>query len=124
MAKILLDTDVIIEWLRGREPVVSTIANLLEAHVEFFWTPISVAEIYAGLRKTEETRAENLFILLESVSISPSAGKKAGRYLSVYSKSHAVEIADALIAACASTENLSLWTLNRKHYPMRDVSFF
>ena len=124
MAKILLDTDVIIEWLRGLEPVVTTISDLLNAHAEFFWTPISVAEIYAGLRKSEEPQAENLFILLESVSISPEAGRRAGRYLNLYSKSHGVEIADALIAGCASTENLPLWSLNRKHYPMRDLTFF
>ena len=124
MANILLDSDVIIEWLRGHEPFVTQIAQLLEQHSQLFWTPVSVAEVYAGVRKSEETKAGNLFILLESVSISPDIGKKAGEYLKLYAKSHGVEIADVLVAACAFRENLSLWTLNRKHYPMNDLSFF
>jgi hypothetical protein len=49
---------------------------------------------------------------------------KAGQYLKSYAKSHGVQLGDALIAACGSVENLQLWTLNRKHYPMKDVEFF
>lgn len=124
MAKILLDSDVIIEWLRGHEPFVTKIPQLVEEHSQLFWTPVSVAEIFSGVRKGEEARVANLFVLLESVSISPDIGKKAGEYLRSYAKTHAVEIADALVAASAFTENLSLWTLNRKHYPMKDLSFF
>jgi len=124
LANILLDSDVIIEWLRGNEPFVTKIAELLEQHSQLFWTPVSVAEIYAGVRKSEETRAGNLFVLLESVSISPDIGKKAGEYLKLYAKSHGVESADALVGACAFIEKLPLWTLNRKHYPMKDLSFF
>jgi len=51
-------------------------------------------------------------------------GRQAGAYLARYARSHGVEIADALIAAAATTAGLHLWTLNRKHYPMEDVRFF
>jgi len=37
---------------------------------------------------------------------------------------HAVEIADALIAAIASIHDLQFWARNRKHYPMKDIDFF
>jgi predicted nucleic acid-binding protein len=33
-------------------------------------------------------------------------------------------LADALIAAAASTSGLRLWTRNRRHYPMDDLAFF
>jgi predicted nucleic acid-binding protein len=46
-----------------------------------------------------------------------------GHYLKSYAKSHGVELGDALIAACASSEDLQLWTRNKKHYPMRDIRF-
>jgi predicted nucleic acid-binding protein len=35
-----------------------------------------------------------------------------------------VEIADALIAASAVARVAQLWTRNRRHYPMRELSFF
>ena len=124
MAKILLDSDIIIEWLRGHEPFVSQIAAMLERHSELFWSPVSVAEIYAGVRKGEEDRTAMLFVLLEPVDISAETGRKAGAYLKSHSKSHPLELGDALIAACALQEGLPLWTLNKKHYPMKDIRFF
>lgn len=124
MAKILLDSDVVIEWLRGRRPVVDKIQRLIEQQSELFWTPVSIAEIYAGVRKGEENDVANLFLLLESVTIKPAVGKQAGQYLRMYAKSHGVQLGDALIAASASVEGLSLWTLNRKHYPMKDFDFY
>jgi predicted nucleic acid-binding protein len=35
-----------------------------------------------------------------------------------------VQITDALIAAAAATSGLMLWTLNRRHFPMKDVRLF
>ena len=51
-------------------------------------------------------------------------GRQAGEYLARYAKTHGVEIADALIAAAASVAGLRLWTLNRRHYPMKDLRFY
>src|SRR5262249_51551758 len=51
-------------------------------------------------------------------------GRQAGTYLARYRRSHGLELGDALIAAAATTAGLRLWTLNRRHYPLRDVSLF
>lgn len=124
MADILLDSDVIIAWLRGSESVAGAVMNLLESGHNLLWTPVSVAEIFAGARKTESARIETLFLILETLPISETIGKEAGRYLQKYSKSHSLELGDALIAASASMAGLSLWTLNKKHYPMPEVRLF
>ncbi len=124
MADILLDSDVIIAWLRGSESVAGAVMNLLESGHNLLWTPVSVAEIFAGARKTESARIETLFLILETLPISETIGKEAGRYLQKYSKSHRLELGDALIAASASMAGLSLWTLNKKHYPMPEVRLF
>ena len=124
VAEVLLDSDVIIEWLRGHEPFVQQVSTLLDEHAALFWTPVSVAEIYAGIRKGEEGVVADLFVLLEHVSVTLDVGKKAGHYLKAYSKSHSVELGDALIAACAASAGLKLWTLNKKHYPMKEVDFY
>jgi hypothetical protein len=124
LADILLDSDVIIAWLRGSEPVAGAIMNLLESGHTLLWTPVSIAEIFAGARKTESARIGTLFLILETLSISETIGKEAGRYLQKYSKSHSLELGDALIGASASMAGLSLWTLNKKHYPMPEVRLF
>ncbi len=124
MSDILLDSDVIIAWLRGYEPVAGAVMDLLEQGSNLLWTPVSVAEIFAGARKDESARLEALFQILETLPISGTIGKAAGRYLQKYSKSHNLELGDALIAASACAAGLSLWTMNKKHYPMREIRLF
>lgn len=67
---------------------------------------------------------ENLFLVLNPVPLTAEVGRKAGRYLKSYARSHGVELADALVAATAFSNNMPLWTLNKRHYPMRDIRFF
>ncbi len=124
MADILLDSDVIIEWLRGCQPVAGSILKLLENGHTLLWTPVSTAEIFAGARKNDSARIETLFLILEMLPISAAMGRKAGSYLQKYSRSHSVELGDALIAAAASVTNLPIWTINKKHYPMPDIRIF
>ncbi len=89
--------------------------------VVLMWTPVQIAEISAGMRKGEEEVISNLFLILDSLFINEDIGKKAGEYLKKYSKSHTLEIADALTAATAFHFKLPLWTLNSKHFPMKDI---
>lgn len=124
MPEILLDSDVIIAWLRGHDPFADLIPTLLTKGEVLTWTPVSVAEIFAGVRKGEEQQIENLFLVLEPLSLSAEIGRTAGQYMKSYSRSHGVELADALVAATAHFNGLPLWTLNKRHYPMRDIRFF
>jgi predicted nucleic acid-binding protein len=124
VVKILLDSDVIIQWLRGRDPCTREMIALIESHADLCWTPVSIAEILAGSRKSEEGQIAELFLVLEALPLTVEIGQKAGAYLRTYAKSHSVELGDALIAATAWSSDRRLWTLNRKHYPMRDIRFF
>ena len=85
---------------------------------------MSVAEIFAGARPKEERDIANLFLVLGLLPLTQEIGKKAGRYLAAYSRSHGVELGDGMIAAAASVNKIPLWTLNKKHYPMKDIRFF
>lgn len=124
MPDILLDSDVIIAWLRGLEPFRSVLPGMLEKGKSLSWTVESVAEIFAGARPKEERDIVNLFIVLELLPLTEEIGKKAGLYLAAYARSHGVELGDAMIAAAASGNKIPLWTLNKKHYPMKDIRFF
>ena len=121
---VVLDSDVIIEILRGARGTLQAAIALEESGVPTFCTAISWAEIFAGVRRGEEAVTRAFFEARGEVALDGKIGRQAGDYLARYAKSHRVEIADALIAAAATTSGLRLWTLNRKHYPMQDLRFF
>jgi len=85
---------------------------------------VSWAEIFAGLRAGEGPLTEGFLEARGEVVLDARTGRQAGAYLAKHARSHGLNIADALIAAAAVTAGLRLWTLNRRHYPMRDVTFF
>ncbi len=121
---VLLDTDVIIEVLRGRRRVVKALESLEESGVPTYCTAISWAEIYAGIRPGDETLTEAFFQARGEVVLDAVAGRHAGAYLARYAASHGLELADALVAAAAATSGLQLWTQNARHYPMPDLEFY
>jgi hypothetical protein len=51
-------------------------------------------------------------------------GRVAGDLLRQYRKSHDLETPDAFIAAAAIQHQAALWTRNRKHYPMPQLTFY
>lgn len=124
LSGVLLDSDVVIEVLRGRRTVIDALSRLEREGVPTFCTAITWAEVHAGLRRGEESVTEAFFEARGEVVLDARTGRRAGEYLLAHAKSHGVELADALIAAAAATAGLSLWTLDRRHYPMRDVRFF
>jgi predicted nucleic acid-binding protein len=122
---VLIDSDILIEVSRGRNAdVVSKWMDLSNADAAVLYSPVSVAELWAGARPNEYEALNNLFRALTCVPIDEEAGHQAGVYLRQYRRSHGIEIADALIAASAAANGAELWTRNRKHYPMKEVSFF
>jgi len=121
--KYLLDTDVLIEVLRNNTSVAEQLKSLRRPGDLVCYSPITKAEIYQGLRGGEETRTAKLFEAMECFSIDAAAGEKAGEYLRTFRKSHGLELADALIAACAYHQQAAFITFNRRHYPMTDIRF-
>lgn len=123
MPDLLLDSDVIIEILRGDLVVLEEVTKLRKAGWLVAYTPVAKAEIYHGLKRQEEAAVEHFFASCLCLDLTAEVGEKAGRYLAAYHKSHGMEIAGALVAAAANINRATLFTFNRKHYPMRDVTF-
>ncbi|MGA3095042.1 MAG: type II toxin-antitoxin system VapC family toxin [Bryobacteraceae bacterium] len=122
---VLVDSDILIEASRGRDAeLISRWIELSGSDVAILYSPVSVAELWAGARPAEYDALDNLFRALTCVPIDSETGRRAGDYLGRYRKSHGVELGDALIAACAVVNGAMLWTRNRKHYPMKELTFF
>lgn len=122
---VLIDSDIVIEVLRARDPaILSQWGVLAVSHSPILISPITVAEIGAGALPHERQIISRFFAPLTCVAIDKKIGEMAGEYLLQFSKSHNLKIADALIAASAAQNQAALWTRNRKHYPMPDLSFY
>ena len=62
--------------------------------------------------------------VMRCLKVSDAVGEIAGGYSKVFSRSHGLEIADALLAATARRHGLRFWTMNTERYPMADIVFF
>ena len=114
----------IIEALRGRRPIRDALLAVEGAGTASYCCAVSWAEVYAGMRPGEETVTDAFFRARREVILDAEVGRRAGAYLSRYARSHRLALGDALIAAAAGVTGLRLWTLNRRDYPMADLSFF
>ena len=114
--RLLLDTDVLIDFLRGQSQAVQL---LEDTDCEFHVSAVSVAELYVGVRDGREREVlDQLVGVLRTIEISTEIAQQAGLWRREYGKSHGTGILDALIAACADALQIPLATLNVKHFPM------
>ena len=124
MKPVLIDSDILIEVSRGRDQaIVELWSELSRSETPILCSPITVAEIWHGARPQEYDVVEALFAAIPCVPMDAAIGKLCGELLRRFYKSHRVELADAFIAATALAHGLQLWTRNKRHYPMKDLSF-
>jgi hypothetical protein len=122
---VLIDSDILIEVSRGRDAdIISRWNDLARSADAVLYSAVSAAELWAGARPREYDALTNLFRALTCVPVEAEVGRLAGDYLKRYRKSHGVELGDALIAACALESGARLWTRNRKHNPMKELTFY
>ncbi len=121
---VLVDTDILIEVSRGRDDaIISAWVELSHSDELILYSPVTAAELWAGVRPQEHEALTHLLESMICVPIDNPIGRQAGDFMRHYRKSHGVELGDALIAAAAVLNRAALWTRNRKHYPMK-VAFY
>jgi len=103
MADVLLDTDVLIDHLRGYRP--------LEIGTHMSFSVITRTEVYAGHERGEPVVQATLEQMQE-LNVNPEIARRAGRI----KRDAGLKIADALIAATALEHQLPLMTRNRRHF--------
>ncbi|HDH05068.1 MAG TPA: type II toxin-antitoxin system VapC family toxin [Nitrospirae bacterium] len=115
MSNILVDTDIIINFLRGREKAKDFLLSLLDEST-LYCSAITVAEIYAGMKEHEKQKTDGLLDSLHIIDVNREIAEKAGEY-----KRQSLELDDCLIAGSAFVKGAVLATGNGKHYPMSDI---
>ncbi len=113
---LLFDTDVIIDALRGYG---SATGFLQSQKCRMTLSVLTLAELYSGIRNEKEKTALSDFSkAFELIPLNENIAIHAGELFRIYSKSHGIGLADAVIAATAIKINAELVTLNKKHFPM------
>lgn len=118
---MLIDTDVLIWYMRGNDKAY----QLIENSNNFFISVITYIELVQELRNKKELNhlrkalhGWNTKILYVSEEISV----KAMFYVEQYFLSHSMQLADALIGATAIASGLPVLTGNDQHYKvMKDL---
>ena len=118
---VLLDTTVLIDYLRGR-PVIDRVNALVDRGDVLCTSPVNVEEIVRGLRSGESSAVGHLFDGLHVVPIGRSEGRQAGEWRRRFA-AHGTTLsqADCLIAAAAQAAAAVLATGNPRHFPMTDI---
>lgn len=116
---LILDSDVLIDYLRGRAEAVEFL-ELLEQRLEpLLVSSVTVAELYAGVRKgREQTFLDQFVYAFEVVPVDDEIARRGGLYRRDFGPSHGTGLTDALIAASAEQRQARLVTLNDRHFPM------
>jgi predicted nucleic acid-binding protein len=103
VAELLLDTDVLVEHLRG--------ARRLEVDGDPAYSVVTRTELFAG-RASQEPALVRLLAPFRELSVEREIAERAGRLR----REHGVRIADALIAATALVHGLVLMTRNVRDF--------
>jgi tRNA(fMet)-specific endonuclease VapC len=117
MALIVLDTDVLVDILAGREPWAGWFRKELPSR-RLATTAINHFELLAGARSEEEASRFRAFLRpLAVVSFDREAADRAGKEgLGLREQGQPLPMADLAIAGICLELGASLLTRNRRHF--------
>lgn len=113
MAIVFVDTNIVIEYLKGNESVIQTLYRYDTVYIN----DVVIMELYQGARdKRELNYIKKNILRFEVLKMNHEIIVLAKEILERYTLSHNTKIMDALIASTAIMYNIDLYTLNRKDF--------
>jgi predicted nucleic acid-binding protein len=118
---VLFDTDILVWIQRGNHRAAAVVDREEDRRVSV----LTYMELLQGAR--EKRQHEHILDFLSEYSfrilpLSENIGHRAAIYIEEYSLSHGLRAGDAIIAATATDNNLTLCTSNSKHYrPIKEL---
>jgi tRNA(fMet)-specific endonuclease VapC len=114
---LLLDSSILIEFFRKHDKA-KTILFQLTAHYSFCVSVITSFEFQVGIKTVRQQQEyETLMANIQILSIDAACIDEAvSIFKRLKSQNSQVELADLLIGATATRYQLSLATLNQKHF--------
>jgi predicted nucleic acid-binding protein len=122
MTLYLLDTTVLIGFLRGTPSIADDLRRKLAAGHMLATTCVNISEVERGLQPKERRRAAAFLDRLRFLVTGPQAARRAGGYQAVWvQRGRTLHAPDALIAGTARSHGAVVVTHNVADFPIRDV---
>jgi len=112
---MLVDTDVLIWYMRGNKKAFKTIEDLNG----FYISAVTYIELVQGMRNKNELKELRKALRIwraKIMYINEEISTKAMFFVERHYLSHSLQLADALIAASALVSGIPVLTGNDKHY--------
>jgi predicted nucleic acid-binding protein len=117
MEIILLDTNVLIEILKGNQSTVQMVESFSYTAI----SAITVMELYYGaLNKAELKQLEKFVALFQVLHLEEQISMKSEHLIKTFAKSHNLDIPDSLIASTALVNGYKFFTYNIKDFRFID----
>lgn len=121
--RYLLDTTVLVDASKNREPVRSRVNDLRRGPGEIGVSVVNVAEFIAGVRPEDRPEADVYLDGLVLWDVTREIAVQAGLYRYAYARQgQTILIPDAPIAATARVLAATLVTNNLKDFPMPELT--
>ncbi len=115
----LVDTSVLVDYLRGVEPARELVCAAIEREEVVAASVLTRIELSIGMRPAERRATDALVAALHWLEVDPVVSDEADALARRYAPSHSgIDAVDYCIAASAAVHGLELWTLNVRHFPM------
>jgi len=125
MSKYLLDSNIIIDFLIGREETLKLLDDIKKIDDSPATSSLCITEVQLGVKKEEEENTNIFLNSLQVYDVNRATANMAGKYIRKYrSKGITLPLADTLIAITCIINNLILVTYDTKHYPISDLKIF
>ena len=117
--RFLVDTDIIINYLKGRGNARDFLMRIIDESVLGFFSVITEAELLSGSRNADDECAiYSILDCMEAIEVERNIAVTAGKFRQKYYTAYRTELPDAIIAATAAEYELILATANEKHFNM------
>lgn len=115
MKQYLLDTSIIVDYLRKNKKAASFLSSLEKPLISV----ITAGEVYQGCRNKKELKeVKETLSFFNIIPINETISQLSLELLEKHTLSFGLLIIDSLIAATAIKNNLTLITANVKHFKM------
>lgn len=113
---VIVDTDIVIEYLRGSGDGVAVMRALLREGRALL-SPVSVFELHRGARTDDDRRTIDTLCHRRTLALSPGSARRAGQVAAELDRAGTpIGAADTLIAGLCLHHGLALATGNRRHF--------